>query len=143
MPKQKQTTVVQEVDEPDISLDPIEGGTELRSKAQAIAEDMRVQDYKGVGTSLSHGHDRSKHDGRKELGITDELAENYLFFDPADHAFPHELLARKDEFLDGDVEIFKDTEDTDSNRWAQVKRAAAPVSDETHRKLDKIASHEL
>lgn len=136
--------VVEEETEPDTVLDPIEGGGELRASTRDMAASMEVRDYKGVGTNLNHGHDRDKHDARDAFGVTDELAENYLYYDPADHAAPHELLARKDEFVNGDVEVFSDTSDTDDSRWNKIERAAegAPIPDKDHRTLDRIAAHE-
>jgi hypothetical protein len=120
----------------------IEGGEELRQTGREMARDVTTKDYTALGTNLNHGHDRDKHDVREALSVSDELVRRFFRFDPADHAAPHELLARKEEFIESEVEVFTDTADTDQSRWDTVERAAAPIPNEAHRELERIAEGE-
>lgn len=128
-------------DEPMGMLEAVEGGVEVREAAAEMAEEFEVVDYTAPGTQLNHGHDRKKHDVRQSFNVNDDLVRDFFHFDPADHAAPHELLARKEEFIAADVDVFADTHDADSQRWNSIESTcgSAPVPDETHRKLDAIS----
>lgn len=132
-------------EEPQDELETIEGAEALRAAGREMAGSMSVRDYKGAGTNLGHGHDRDKHDVRAAFNVNDKIVENFFHFDPADHAAPHELAARKEEFVNSDTPVFTDTSDTDSARWNKIENActSAPIPDEAHRTLDRISSKQV
>lgn len=147
MQDHKQKKVEQDVETEDNrrELAEISGAEELRDAAKSLAKELDIQDYKGVGTNLGHGHPRKKHDVRDSFNVNSEFGGRYFHYDFADHAAPHELLARKEEFINAPMSLFNDTHDDDPERWAKIKRVAsnAPVPDETSKKLKKISNQEI
>jgi len=113
----------------------------VMEEAEKMAEAASRDDYTAPGTGLSHGHSPDKHDSRDMLGLTNDIVAKKLMFAPNDHACPHELMARKDELVNSDVEVFSDTADTNETRWNKVRSAAssAPIHDSHHRSIEEVA----
>jgi len=115
----------------------LDGADEVMAEVSSLSENMSVSDYTAPRSNLNHGHHFEKHDVRQKFGVNDELIKEFFMYAPNDHAAVHEMLARKEEFIQSDTPVFSDTHDADSGRWAQIERTAgsAPVPDETHRDL--------
>lgn len=112
-----------------------------------IAETASVGGFTDSKTGNHHGHGFDKHRAIDEasvgtldnsLGMTEEAIDK-LYFNDYDHAAPHELLARRDEFENAPFDIFEDDDvaNDDFNHWKAIERAksSAPINDEHHRQI--------
>jgi hypothetical protein len=112
-----------------------------------IADSASVGGYTDNVTGNWHRHGFDKHRAISEaaagtldasLGMTEEAIDK-LYFNDYDHAAPHELLARREEFENAPFDIFEDEDagNSDFNRWKAIEKAkdSAPINDEHHRKI--------
>jgi len=119
---------------------------------EEIAETASVSGFTDSKTGNHHGHGFDKHRAIDEaavgnldasLGMT-EAAIDKLYFNDYDHAAPHELLARRDEFENAPFDIFEDegVENDDYNHWKAIEKAkdSAPINDEHHRQIREMFS---
>lgn len=117
-----------------------------------IAETGDVGGFTDNKTGNWHRHGFDKHRAISEaaagtldasLGMTEEAIDK-LYFNDFDHAAPHELLARRDEFENAPFDIFEDegVENDDFNHWKAIEKAKdqAPINDEHHRQIRSMFS---
>lgn len=86
-----------------------------------------VRGYRGHTTRKRHNHDADKHDITDVFNVNPELVGEVLHFAPDDHAAVHELIARRDELVAADSDVFTDTDDEDEERWHSIE-TTAPVA---------------
>lgn len=107
---------------------------------KGVSEEITVKDFTAPVSGINHGHDTSKHDVRQSFGVRDEFVSEF-FTDfgiaPNDHAALWLMSYRKEEAINHDEKVFKDTEDTDSQRWSRIDDAktAAPIPPQTQEML--------
>lgn len=80
--------------------------------------------YTAHTTYMHHSHSPSKHDLHEMFNVA-EWVIRQMEFPPDDHAAPHELLARQEEFVDDGRPVFTDTDNNDENRWADIEQSAS------------------
>jgi hypothetical protein len=117
-------------------------GEVLDDVIEDLTEQASVTGFTDSKTGIHHGstnHDFRKHDVR-DLNVTDDVRDK-LWSNPYDHAGVHELLLRKQEFINNpDIEVFRDADDTDSWKWNEIENTSesAPIPPEVRNKLDNM-----
>lgn len=115
-----------------------------------VAETASVSAFTDSKTGNYHRHGFDKHRAISEaaagdlgdtLGMTEEAIDK-LYFNDYDHAAPHELRARRDEFENAPFDIFEDDDvsNDDLQRWTAIQKAkeSAPINDEHHRQIRQM-----
>lgn len=115
-----------------------------------IASTATVTAHTDTKTGNHHGHGFDKHRAINEaaagdldstLGMTEE-AVDMLYFNDYDHAAPHELIARRQEFENAPFDIFADDDvaNDDNRRWTAISKAksSAPINDEHQRQIEQM-----
>lgn len=118
-------------------------------EVEQIASTVRVTGFTddksgtahGVGGGMSHGLD--KHTLRDKLNVTWDVID-HLKYNSFDHAGVRELWRRREQFQRAPFDVFKDTDDMDTSRWEQVRRAkeSAPVGDTVDEDIKETAEEE-
>jgi len=118
-------------------------GEVLDDVIEDLTEQASVTGFTDSKTGIHHGssnHDFRKHDVR-DLNVTEEVRDK-LWSNPYDHAGVHELLLRKQEFINNpDIDVFTDRDDdSDSWKWNEIEKTSenAPIPPEVRDKLDRM-----
>lgn len=108
-----------------------------------LADQATVTGYTDSKTGIHHGsddHSFQKHDVR-DLNVTDDVRDK-LWSNPYDHASVHELLLRKQEFVENpDIDVFEDRDDdADQWKWDKIEETSenAPIPPKVRDKLDRM-----
>jgi len=108
-----------------------------------LTDQAEVTGFTDSKTGIHHGssrHDFQKHDVT-DLNVTDDVRD-MLWSNPYDHAAVHEMLLRKQEFVNNpDISVFKDRDDdSDSWKWDEIEKTSenAPIPPEVRDKLDRM-----
>jgi len=116
-----------------------------------IAQQATIGGYTDTKTGNYHRHSFNKHRASEEvangvvdqeLGLTAEAVDK-LYFNDYDHAAPHEILARREEFENAPFDIFTDdVPNDDSRRWIAIEKAKdkAPIHPSDHEKIQDMFS---
>jgi hypothetical protein len=125
-------------------------GDTTQTTISEIADTGTVHEHTDSKTRNWHNHGFDKHRAISEaqvgnldssLGMT-ERAVDMLVFNDYDHAAPHELLYRQQEFEQAPFDIFEadGVANDDSSRWTAIERAAdsAPLNDEHHQQMQAM-----
>lgn len=136
MVEQKQKTVQEQNPEVRVGEEFVLNADDVVSTIDDLSDDVRVCDFTAPQSGINHGHSMKKHDVRQAFGVSDEFVSEF-FSDygiaPNDHAALWLMSYRKEEAINHEVDVFKDTEDTDSSRWSKIDRnkSDAPIPPET------------
>lgn len=117
-------------------------GKVLDDVIENLTDQASVTGFTDSKTGIHHGssmHDFQKHDV-SDLNVTDEVRDK-LWSNPYDHAGVHELLLRKQEFINNPgIEVFRDADDSDSWKWNEIEKTSenAPIPPKVRDKLDSM-----
>lgn len=115
---------------------------EVVGAADEVADSATVTDYTAPRSNINHGHDTDKHDVREAYGVRDEFVSEHFSehgIAPNDHAALWLLSYQKEEFIQADEKVFRDTNDSDQSRWSRIDSAktSAPIAPETQQALQR------
>lgn len=113
-----------------------------------LAETVTIGGFTDSKSGVHHSHDFNKHRASRELaegtvdqelGMTERAAQQ-LYFNDYDHAAPHEIWARREEFKNAPFDVFENAENDDWKRWTAVENAKdkAPIGPENREKIRKM-----
>jgi len=121
---------------------------------EQIAETANVSGFTDSKTGNHHGHSFDKHRAISEtvagnldntLGMTAQAVDK-LYFNDYDHAAPHELIARRNEFENAPFDVFEDdgVANDDSTRWTAIERAKgkAPINETHQEQIEQMFGNE-
>lgn len=128
--------------EPVVQIDEevVMNAEEVVSTVDDVSEQINVRDFTAPVSGINHGHDTDKHDVRQSFGVRDEFVKKF-FSDygivPNDHAAIWLMSYRKQEAINHDEKVFRDTSDTDRERWNKIDKmkSSAPIPPETQQRL--------
>jgi len=109
---------------------------------EQVTSDADVGGFTDSKTGIHHGstnHSFQKHDV-SDLNVTEDVREK-LWSNPYDHAAVHEMLLRKQEFVNNpDIDIFTDDEDDSDFKWSEIENTSehAPIPSDVRNKLDSM-----
>lgn len=106
-----------------------------------LTEQATVTGFTDSKSGIFHGSDNHsfrKHDVR-DLNVTEEVRD-MLWSNPYDHSAVKELLLRKQEFINADVDIFADQDDDSEFKWEEIEKTSenAPIPQDVRNKLDEM-----
>lgn len=115
---------------------------EVRGAASEVSDSASISDFRAPRSNINHGHGPDKHDVRSSFGVRDEFVEDVFSeygIAPNDHAAMWLMSYKKQEFINNDTKVFKDTHDADSSRWGDIEstRSSAPIAPETQQELKR------
>lgn len=128
--------------ETDAALDGLMG--DLRST------EAEVTNFTAILSEIEHGHGmedwqmEGQHDVRKAFDVRDEFVAEHFITMPNDHASIFEMVMRRSEFEQADMDLFEDAPNTSAQKWNKVENMArssrAPIPETARRKLEACLS---
>ena len=138
-----ESDTVTETEQPTVEVEPetvVLNSGELTNMMDDVSADADVSDFTAPRSNINHGHDTDKHDVRSAFGVRDEFVSDKFAeygIAPNDHAALWLMSYKKEEFISADEKVFKDTADTNEDRWSAIetRKSSAPIAPETQQKL--------